>query len=517
MAARPIRVRRSRRSPSSRGSASRSRRRPSGGSATCTPTCARRAACTSTRTSTRTTGTATARSRRCATSTGSSATSTPTTGDFCRDPGPAARACSAGAASWPTPCTATTASCTGSPRPALRSRTARRRSSSSAAGRCRGGARSHRASNIAIGTDIGAGDEWLIPRVLNDCYKVHMSEPGADAEALHPAQLLFLGTLAGARALDQEALIGNLDAGKEADFVMVDACGPARLPDVARRGGRARRRIAPVHPADGHARGDPPGCSCAGSGCSRWSRWCPEAVTSSAEILRRDCNRTASQRVNPAVWTCPCSLAGDRTAGSPSEHRVHRAHRGRRAPRSRAPRPSRPRLAQVRERRCAAPSVPPVASTSSRISTREPGGRSPRCASIVAVPYSSAYSADAARPRQLARLADRHQADIRRDATPPRRARIRAPRCPPRRRTARERREQRVDRRAERRRIREQRREVAEHDAGFADSPGSPRSATAPAPSAVGSIHAGHPSEAGRAIRSQWLTGNAKGSCKRLQ
>ncbi|HEX5860077.1 MAG TPA: amidohydrolase family protein [Microbacterium sp.] len=78
-------------------------------------------------------------------------------------------------------------------------------------------------TNVAIGTDIGAGDEWLIPRVLNDCFKVHMSEPGADAEALHPAQLLFLGTLAGARALDQEALIGNLDAGKEADFVVVDA------------------------------------------------------------------------------------------------------------------------------------------------------------------------------------------------------------------------------------------------------------------------------------------------------
>ncbi|HWI30931.1 MAG TPA: amidohydrolase family protein [Microbacterium sp.] len=77
--------------------------------------------------------------------------------------------------------------------------------------------------NVAIGTDIGAGDEWLIPRVLNDCYKVHMSEDGAAAQALHPAQLLFLGTLAGARALDQEALIGNLDVGKEADFVIVDA------------------------------------------------------------------------------------------------------------------------------------------------------------------------------------------------------------------------------------------------------------------------------------------------------
>lgn len=73
---------------------------------------------------------------------------------------------------------------------------------------------------VAIGTDIGAGDEWLVPRVLNDCYKVHLSEPGG--VALSPADLLFAGTLAGARALDQEERFGNLDAGKDADFVVID-------------------------------------------------------------------------------------------------------------------------------------------------------------------------------------------------------------------------------------------------------------------------------------------------------
>lgn len=75
---------------------------------------------------------------------------------------------------------------------------------------------------IAMGTDVGAGDEWLIPRVLNDCYKVHMGEEGLLAQAIPPAQLLFLGTLAGARALDQEDVFGNFDPGKEADFVVVD-------------------------------------------------------------------------------------------------------------------------------------------------------------------------------------------------------------------------------------------------------------------------------------------------------
>ena len=54
---------------------------------------------------------------------------------------------------------------------------------------------------VAAGSDIGAGDRWLIPGVLNDAYKVHLSEPGPDAVALHPAELLHTGTLAGAQAL----------------------------------------------------------------------------------------------------------------------------------------------------------------------------------------------------------------------------------------------------------------------------------------------------------------------------
>jgi len=75
---------------------------------------------------------------------------------------------------------------------------------------------------VAIGSDVGGGDEWLIPRVLNDCYKVHLSEPGGAGVALHPAELLFAATLAGARALDQEEQFGNFDVGKEADLVLVD-------------------------------------------------------------------------------------------------------------------------------------------------------------------------------------------------------------------------------------------------------------------------------------------------------
>jgi guanine deaminase len=81
--------------------------------------------------------------------------------------------------------------------------------------------------NISAGTDFGGGDEWLIPRVLGDAFKVHITEPGDAAVSMHPAEMLFIGTLAGARALDMENRFGNFDVGKEADFVVVD---PARTP-----------------------------------------------------------------------------------------------------------------------------------------------------------------------------------------------------------------------------------------------------------------------------------------------
>jgi guanine deaminase len=79
--------------------------------------------------------------------------------------------------------------------------------------------------NISAGTDFGGGDEWLIPRVLGDAFKQHITEPGDAGVSMHPAEMLFLGTLGGARALDMEDRFGNLDEGKEADFVVVQPAG----------------------------------------------------------------------------------------------------------------------------------------------------------------------------------------------------------------------------------------------------------------------------------------------------
>lgn len=93
--------------------------------------------------------------------------------------------------------------------------------------------------NIAAGTDFGAGDEWLIARVLGDAFKVHISEPGNDSVSLHPAEMLFTGTLAGARALDMEGRFGNFDVGKEADFVVVDPSGTPALQAALSHGVRS--------------------------------------------------------------------------------------------------------------------------------------------------------------------------------------------------------------------------------------------------------------------------------------
>lgn len=89
--------------------------------------------------------------------------------------------------------------------------------------------------NVALGTDVSAGDEWLMPRVLNDCFKVHMSEGGDQALSVPAADLLFTATLAGARALDLADRIGNLDPGKEADFLVVDPQRQSLLPEMLAR------------------------------------------------------------------------------------------------------------------------------------------------------------------------------------------------------------------------------------------------------------------------------------------
>lgn len=73
---------------------------------------------------------------------------------------------------------------------------------------------------VAAGSDAAAGDSFFVPGVLNAAYKVHRSRPGG--VLLSGAELLYLGTLAGAQALDLADRIGSLLPGRDATFLVVD-------------------------------------------------------------------------------------------------------------------------------------------------------------------------------------------------------------------------------------------------------------------------------------------------------
>lgn len=69
---------------------------------------------------------------------------------------------------------------------------------------------------VSLGTDIGAGTSWSIVDAMQ-------LASFTQSESVDPALLLHLATLGGARALGCEERIGNFLAGKEADFIVVDA------------------------------------------------------------------------------------------------------------------------------------------------------------------------------------------------------------------------------------------------------------------------------------------------------
>lgn len=81
---------------------------------------------------------------------------------------------------------------------------------------------------VGVGTDVGAGTTFSILHTLGEAYKVGQLR----GDALNPFQALYLATLGGARALDLDDKIGNLAAGKEADFLVLDL---AATPLLARR------------------------------------------------------------------------------------------------------------------------------------------------------------------------------------------------------------------------------------------------------------------------------------------
>lgn len=75
-----------------------------------------------------------------------------------------------------------------------------------------------RPMHVGLGTDIGAGTSFSLLETMNEAYKVaELSSYPMDS-----LKSFYLATLGGARALDLEDEIGSLEAGKEADFVVLD-------------------------------------------------------------------------------------------------------------------------------------------------------------------------------------------------------------------------------------------------------------------------------------------------------
>ncbi len=71
---------------------------------------------------------------------------------------------------------------------------------------------------VGLGTDVGAGTSFSLLQTAGEAYKVAQLRK----QKLSPFQALFLATLGGARALGLEDKIGNFEAGKEADFIVID-------------------------------------------------------------------------------------------------------------------------------------------------------------------------------------------------------------------------------------------------------------------------------------------------------
>ncbi|MGF1771465.1 guanine deaminase [Vibrio wakamikoensis] len=71
---------------------------------------------------------------------------------------------------------------------------------------------------VGMGTDVGAGTSFSILQTMSEAYKIMQLQQ----EKLHPIKSLYLATLGGAKALHLEDNIGNLEVGKEADFVVLD-------------------------------------------------------------------------------------------------------------------------------------------------------------------------------------------------------------------------------------------------------------------------------------------------------
>jgi guanine deaminase len=72
---------------------------------------------------------------------------------------------------------------------------------------------------VGLATDVGGGTSMSMLRTMSEAYKVlHLQ-----GQSLPASRALYLATLGAAQALDLDDAIGNFAAGREADFIVLDA------------------------------------------------------------------------------------------------------------------------------------------------------------------------------------------------------------------------------------------------------------------------------------------------------
>jgi guanine deaminase len=74
--------------------------------------------------------------------------------------------------------------------------------------------------DVSIASDIGAGTSFCALQTLNEAYKIMQMQ----GQSLHPYQAFYWLTLGNAKSLRLDNLLGNFEAGKEADFLVLDMC-----------------------------------------------------------------------------------------------------------------------------------------------------------------------------------------------------------------------------------------------------------------------------------------------------
>ncbi len=81
---------------------------------------------------------------------------------------------------------------------------------------------------VALGSDIGGGSSFSLLKVIEEAYKCARLR----GDFIRPTTLWYWATLGGAHALQMDSSIGNFTAGKEADFIVLNA---EKIPLLKRR------------------------------------------------------------------------------------------------------------------------------------------------------------------------------------------------------------------------------------------------------------------------------------------